>query len=87
MCTGLGLLASAMTDEELLRAGRELAARDPRLNPVILREMPEVPLAPVSPVWWLNLTIGALAGLAVAPPAARLLGRWHHVRRHASSAA
>jgi hypothetical protein len=74
-----------MNEEELHQAARKLAARDPRLNPVVLREVPEVSRDPVSPVWWLNLGLGALAGLALSPLAAWLAGRRRDAGRDGAS--
>jgi uncharacterized protein involved in exopolysaccharide biosynthesis len=48
---------------------------------VILREAPKLPRFPISPQLPLNLTIGALAGLALSPFLALLVRRVVHRHR------
>lgn len=59
-----------MTEQELAEAGQRAAGKirqENAANRVILREAPELPRWPVSPRLPLNLTIGALTGLALSP--------------------
>jgi capsular polysaccharide biosynthesis protein len=58
LCAGLGSMVAGVVSYRVPN-------RMP--NRVILREAPELPRLPVSPGLPFNLTIGALAGLALSP--------------------
>ena len=73
-----------MTDKELAEAGQRAAAQirqENAANRVILREAPKLPRFPISPQLPLNLSIGALAGLALSPFLALLVRRVVHRHR------
>ncbi len=66
-----------MTAQELAEAGRKLAEQTRQEEAAVrvtLRERPEIPQWPVSPNILRNPAIGALAGLAVSPLLALLVG-------------
>lgn len=70
---------AAMSDEELMAAGRALAARirqQAEAKRVLLREAPEVPLMPVSPGLSLMMGLGGLVGLGLSLPVAWRLARF-----------
>jgi capsular polysaccharide biosynthesis protein len=73
-----------MTDKELAEAGQRAAAQirqENAANRVILREAPKLPRFPISPQLPLNLSIGALAGLAISPLLALVVRRVAHRHR------
>ena len=73
-----------MTDKELAEAGQRAAVQirqENGANRVMLREAPKLPRFPNSPGLPLNLSIGALAGLALSPFLALLVRRVAHRHR------